>query len=44
MKSTRKLVIAIIIALGLLLFGIASTMSATQAGALMHPNPTAVEY
>lgn len=45
MKSTRKLVIAIIITLGLLLAGVASTMSAaTQAGALMHPNPTAVEY
>jgi len=45
MKSTRKLVIAIIIALGLLLLGVASTMSAaTQAGAVRQPNPTAIEY
>jgi len=43
MKSSRKIVIAIIIGLALLLFGVASSMSgATHAGAM--PHPTAVEY
>jgi hypothetical protein len=45
MKSSRKIVIAIIIGLGLLLFGVASSMSvATHTGAVRQPYPTAVEY
>jgi uncharacterized membrane protein YczE len=43
MKSSRKIIIAIVICLGLLLFGVASSMSvAAHTGAM--PHPTAVEY
>ncbi len=43
MKSSRKVVIAILIGVSLL-FGAASVSAATHAGAVAHPYPTAIEY